>query len=364
MISAGNSPHHNNAEFHEATMSQQAIRPLLLLLTAAAICVGAYAVQHTVSCFLLSFVLAYLFDPLVVFLEKRQIRRLYGIIILYGILGLFSLFFFAYLFPLIASRWAALLNDLPHYLQKGKEIAIGWKTRVRPAYASEEWSWLANRLIEQLDALASKLGAGLYFAASRVAFNLFNLLLSPILVFFMLFYKREIIDGIVVWLPLRHRQQILQLGREVNASIGGYLRGQLIVSVIVAIFSTIALFVLDIDNALLNGIFAGLASVLPFIGVILATIPPLFFAYIKFQSGVVLLKVIGAFAVIYFLEGYLVKPLVFKESMDLNPLLTIIVVMAFGELLGFWGILLAIPIAAALKIVSVHWRRGDFAREG
>ena len=114
----------------------------------------------------------------------------------------------------------------------------------------------------------------------------------------------------------------------------------------------------------LLGIFAGLASILPFIGVILATLPPLFFAYVKFQSTVVLVKVIAAFAAIYFLEGYLIKPLVFKESMNLNPLMTIVVVMAFGEMMGFWGIILAIPIAAAIKIFMVHWRRGEFSSWG
>ena len=335
-----------------------------MALAIAVLGAGAYALQHTVSCFLLSFVLAYLCDPFVVMLEQRKVSRISGIIILYLILGVVSLFFIVYLVPLITIRWEAFVKDLPLYLQKGKEIVGAWKDRFNPAYAHEEWRWLSDSVIAHLDAMMGKVGAGLYAAASRVAFNLFNLLLAPILVFFMLFYKHQIIDGIVVWLPARHRDQIIAVGREVNASIGGYLRGQLIVSIIVAICSAIALFLLDVDNALLNGIFAGMASVLPFIGVIIATIPALFFAYIKFQSGIVLLKVIGVFALIYFLEGYLIKPLVFKESMDLNPLLTIIVVMAFGELLGFWGILLAIPIAAALKILSVHWRRGDFAREG
>jgi putative permease len=150
------------------------------------------------------------------------------------------------------------------------------------------------------------------------------------------------------------------MGREVNASIGGYIKGQLFVSLIVAILATIALFSLEIDYPLFNGVFAGLASILPFIGVIIATIPSLFFAYVKYQSGLIILKVIAAFAVIYFLEGYLIKPLVFKEAMNLNPLVTIIAVMAFGELMGFWGILLAIPIAAAVKIFSSHLRRGDF----
>ena len=71
-------------------------------------------------------------------------------------------------------------------------------------------------------------------------------------------------------------------------------------------------------------------------------------------------KVAAAFGVIYFVEGYLVKPLVFRESMDLNPLLTLLMVMALGELMGFWGILLAIPIAASLKIFSGHLTCGTF----
>jgi len=339
-------------------------RSVVGLLALAALCASGYAIKHTVSCFLLAFVVAYLFDPFVIWLEKHRLRRIYGIIVLYCLLGVFSLFCIIFLVPLLTLRWESLLKNLPLYLQKGKEIVLGWKEHFQPVYAADEWSWLMDSVTGGMDKLLGKVGAGLYATASQVAFNLFNLVLAPILVFFMLVYKQTIIDGITVWLPCRHRETILLLGREVNASIGGYLRGQLIVSLIVAILSTIALFILDVDYALLNGIFAGVASVLPFIGVILAVVPPLFFAYIKFQSGVILLKVIASFAIIYFLEGYLIKPLVFKESMDLNPLLTIIVVMAFGELLGFWGILLAIPIAAALRIISRHWRRGDFAPEG
>jgi putative permease len=193
-----------------------------------------------------------------------------------------------------------------------------------------------------------------------VVFNLFNLILAPILVFFMLYYKRDMITGITSWLSPGRRDAILRVGREINASIGGYLKGQLVVSFIVATLSTVALFYLNVDYPLLIGIFAGLASVLPFIGLILATLPALFFAYVKFQSGIVIIKVVATFAVIYFLEGYVIKPLVFKGALNFNPLVTILTIMAFGELLGFWGILLAIPIAAAIKIFSSHLRRGNF----
>lgn len=335
---------------------------LLTLMAVAALVAGVYAMQHTASCFLSAFVIAYLLDPLVSRMERSGVSRLTGIIILYIVLGLLSVFILIYLVPLITIRWESLVKNIPMYLQKMKELITSQKGRMLDSSpAAGEMVWLLDSFSGNLDKITGKLGSGLYSAVSRVAFNIFNLVLAPILVFFMLYYKHEIIEGIKIWLPPGKREYILTFGREVNDSIGGYIRGQLIVSVIVAVFSTIALFYLDVDYALLNGIFAGLASILPFIGVILATIPPLFFAYIEFQSGVVLVKVIAVFAVIYFLEGYLVKPLVFKESMNLNPLMTIVVVMAFGEMMGFWGIILAIPIAAAIKIFMVHWRRGEFS---
>jgi putative permease len=141
----------------------------------------------------------------------------------------------------------------------------------------------------------------------------------------------------------------------------GFIRGQIIISGIVAVLVTVTLFLLGVDYPLLSGFFAGFTSIIPFVGVILAAIPPLFFAYVKYQNGLILLKVAAAFCVIYFVEGYLVKPLVFRESMDLNPLLTLLMVMALGELMGFWGILLAIPIAASLKIFSSHVKLGTFS---
>lgn len=332
---------------------------MALLISAVVFSLG-YALRHTVSCFLLAFVLAYLLDPILAWLERHKIRRPYGLVLLYSILTILTLLFVTFFVPFLTTRWQAFVYGLPGYLQKGKELVLSVRTRYE--YGSE-WAWILENVTSLADNLIVKAGDKLYVTAGRMAFTLLNLVLAPILVFFMLFYKEEIQEALISWLPVSRRRQFTELGREVNTSVGGYIRGQIMVSVIVAILSAAALFYLEIDYPLFNGLFAGLASVLPFIGVIIATIPALFFAYVKFQTGAALLKVIGAFSVIYFIEGYLIKPLVFKQAMNLNPLLTIIVVMAFGELMGFWGILLAIPIAAAGKIVLHHLKRGDFAGE-
>jgi len=329
------------------------------LLILAAIFTLGYAVSHTVSCLLLSFVLAYLFDPLINLLERRHLRRVYGIILLYTLLTIIAFFCIIFLLPLMSQRWEALVGDLPRYFAKIKQISLELKGRFGPTYAAEEWGWLVDYVQSGIDKVVARLGAGIYAAASSVVFNLFNLLLAPILVFFMLYYKLEAMDGIARWLPSAQRDFLLAVGREVNRSIGGFIRGQVIVSVIVAVLSLIAMLLLNVQHPVFCAIFAGLASIIPFIGVVIATLPPLFFAFAEFQSGFIMLQVVVAFSVIYFLEGYVIKPLVFKESMDLNPLVTIIMIMALGELLGFWGILLAVPITGAIKIFFTQLRNAQ-----
>lgn len=344
-------------------------QPLLNKLLIAFLLVGVllaagYAMRHTFSLLLLSFAIAYLFDPLVVLFEKRKMRRIYGILVLYAILSVFAIFSFIFLLPYFSLKWNSLVHDLPAYAHKLQSLVTSWKEQVKLPYATDEWDWFLDTLQSNLDDALSRLGAGVYSFAGKVVLNLFNVLLSPILVFFMLFYKHEIKKSATRWIPRPKRDLLLAIGRDINRSLGAFVRGQFIVSLIVAGLTAISLIFLGVKHPILCGIFAGLASVIPFVGVILATLPPLFFSYIEFQDPMLLLKIVIAFSVIYFLEGYIIKPIVFRESMDLNPLATIIIVMAFGELMGFWGVILAIPVAASFKIISRYIRETELPENG
>ena len=329
---------------------------LLFCLLAAA----AYALQHTISCFLLSWVIAYLLDPLIVYAEQRGLKRLYALGLLYILLGILTVFFLMFIVPAITISWNSFILDLPADIQKFKQVAVEWKDRLPDRYGSAEIQWLIDKASANVDTAAEKTGFWVYSFGTSIFFNLFNIVLSPILVFFMLYYKQTVMDTVTSWLPDTRRAQFVDIAHEVNSSIGGYLRGQVVVSIIVALFAIGVLFALGIPHPIFCGVFAGAASILPFIGVIIATLPALFFAWFKFQTAVMLGQTAFAFGIIYFIEGYVVKPLVFRESMNLNPLVTIVMVMALGETLGFWGILLALPIASAVKITWGHFVRGDF----
>jgi putative permease len=337
------------------------IRLIAAIMALSVIIFIGYALSHTLSCFLLAYVIAYLLDPLIVSLENRRLRRIYAIVVLYVVLGIISTFCLAFLVPMLTISWDNFLHALPDHLQKIKQSLTAWQTSLPTSYGSQEIKWLLDNILGNADTMAQKAGAWAYGFATRMFFNVFNLILAPILVFFMLNYKQKILQTIQLWLPGSQRELVLKIGGEIDGSIGGYLRGQVMVSIVVAIATAPTLLLLGIPHPFLCGIFAGAASIIPFIGVILAMLPPLLFAWLTYGTGAIIVKVLAAFLVIYFFEGYLIKPLVFKESMNLNPLLTIIMVMAFGELMGFWGIMLALPITAALKIASQHWLKGDFA---
>jgi putative permease len=337
-------------------------RLITIILLFCLLAFAGYALQHTISCFLLSWIFAYLLDPLIVVAENRGLKRIYALGLLYVVLAILTVFFVTFIVPAITINWNAFVRDLPLYIEKIRQIALEMKGRLPDRYGSNEIQWLIDKVSGNLNSAAENVGYWAYSFGTRMFFNLFNVVLSPILVFFMLFYKQTVIETTLSWLPDHRRTQISGIGNEVNSSIGGYLRGQVVVSLIVALLATAALFVLGVPHPIFCGVFAGAASILPFIGVLIATLPALFFAWFKFQTLAALSQTGIAFAVIYFVEGYLIKPLVFKESMNLNPLVTIIMVMALGETLGFWGILLALPIASAIKITWGHFLNGDFKR--
>ena len=349
--------HHSHHEVHVRNDYGRLIATILLLGLLAA---SGYALQHTISCFLLSWVIAYLLDPLLVRAEERGLKRVYALGLLYAILGVLTIFFFTFMVPKLTIGWNGFVIDLPLYIQKIKLIVMEWKSRLPDRYGSDEIQWLLDKLSANIDAAAENAGTKIYGFGTRIFFNIFNIVLSPILVFFMLYYKEIVIETLSSWIPLRHREIVLGIGQEVNSSIGGYLRGQVIVSIIVGLLSSLALYFMDTPHPIFCGVFAGIASILPFIGVFIAVLPALFFTWFKFQALAAVAKTCLAFAVIYFLEGYIIKPVVFKKAMNLNPLITIIIVMALGELIGFWGILLALPVASAIKIAWGHALKGDF----
>lgn len=319
---------------------------------------AGFLLRHTLSALLTSLVLAYLLNPLLKYLEKRGFDRVTAIILMYGI-GAFALIISSVvLVPYFGYQMEALTHEMPRYMQNMQTALKQWQATILPYYSGEEGAWLLARAEESLVQLAEKVSGIGYERFKGLLFGLFNLVLAPILVFFMLLYKEFFKRLLTQFIPDAERPYLAKIGNQVNRTMERFILAMLLDCLCVGILSTAALSLLDIEFPLLNGMLAGFASVVPFVGAAVAVIPPAFFGYAKSGDLTIIPKVCAAYIFIHvILEGNLIKPLLMKTTLKINPLAVIFAVMAMGELLGFWGIILAVPLAAVIKICAGEVRQ-------
>lgn len=149
-------------------------------------------------------------------LPRSDYGKLIASILLYVILGVLSIFSLAIQVPKLATSWVGFVRDLPLYIQKIKQLAREWKTLVPARYGSEEIQWLIDKVSDNIDAAARKSGLMVYRFGTRIFFNIFNLVLAQILVFFMLYYKITTIQTIASWIPEPSRDIVVGIGCEVK----------------------------------------------------------------------------------------------------------------------------------------------------
>ncbi len=312
--------------------------------------VASHFLRHTVSALLTSLAIAYLVNPLLNYLEKRGFSRALSIAFLYGILAMGAFFASFIVIPYVGHQVEALTSALPRYIQSIKGALDAWQQNLLAYYGGEELDWFVATLADSLNRAAAELSGKGYERLKGILFALFDLILAPILVFFILYYKEELKEILLKIAPAAYRQELIGIGHRINRTLERFILAMLLDCVLVGILCAVALALLGIEFPLLNGLFAGFATIVPFVGAILAVIPPALIGYAK--SGDIL--IIPKVCVLYFLinvviEGNVIKPLVMRGTLRLNPLAVIFSVMALGEIMGFWGIVLAIPLVAFVK---------------
>lgn len=314
---------------------------------------SAYFLQHTFSAVATSLAIAYLLNPLLKYLDARGFSRFLSITLMYGIL-IFAAMVTSFIFiPYLGHQLDSLTQSFPLYTQRVQHALAVWKDNFRPYFNQTELDWIFGHLDLMLDHLVQEISGTGYRRLKGVFFAFFDLLLAPILVFFVLYYKEEMKNGLLSLMPASFHGDMKTLGWKINRTIERYIWAMLIDCTLVGILCAIALWLLDVEFPILNGMFAGFATIVPFIGALVAVIPPAFIGYA--QNGDIL--IIPKVCAVYFLinivvESNIIKPLIMRGALRLNPLIVIFAVMALGETMGFWGIVMAVPVAAVVNICA------------
>lgn len=319
-----------------------------------------YLLAPVLAPFLVAAILAYIGDPLVDRLERLRLSRTLAVVaVFFGLLLLLSLLLLV-LVPLLERQLALLTTKLPGYLDWLQQQALPWlQTKLGlhttvdlwglKAYAGSHW--------QSAGGTAARLLASLSRSGLSLLGWLANLFIVPVVTFYLLRDWDLLMARIRELLPRHIESDAVALAHSVDDVLGAFFRGQLSVMLALGIVYTTGLWLVGLDLALLIGMVAGLVSFVPYLGFIVGVTSAGLAAVMQFHDVAHPLLVLLVFGVGQLLEGTVLTPLLLGERIGLHPVAVIFAVLAGGQLFGFVGILLALPVAAVLLVLLRDLRR-------
>lgn len=297
---------------------------------------------------------AYVFNPLVTALERRKVSRTWGTTIVFvgSMLALAGAVL--YLIPVFRDEAA----KLPDFFRRAStqviprvEALLGLSV---PEFVNQRTAELgdkASELLQSAGPAAAKLVASFASNTARFVTTLLGLAVVPVLGFFFLQDYPRLIGLVRELIPRRAVGLVSRRFGEVDDVLSAFVRGQLTVGSILSIIYGTGLAIARVDMAIVIGVIAGFGNMVPYLGTAIGLVLALAGLMLSWQGPWQLAVVGGTFLIAQLSEGLVITPRVVGEKVGLAPVAVIIAVLAFGELFGFVGILLAVPFSAILKVV-------------
>ncbi|KJF96994.1 AI-2E family transporter [Photobacterium leiognathi] len=299
---------------------------------------------------LVAIVLAYLLEWPVARLTKLGLPRTFSVmLVLLLFTGLMSLA----LFGLVPTIWHQVVNltaDVPKMFNDLQVYVSSLPERypdfVQPAQVVD----LMNNLREKVLGMGESVVKGSLASLVSIATLGVYLILVPLLIFFLLKDKDEMMQALLKVLP-KNRRLASKVGSEMNEQISNYIRGKVIEILIVGIASYVTFAVMDLRYAVLLGVLVGLSVLIPYIGAAAVTVPVAMVGLFQWGWTPDFWWLLLAYGIIQALDGNVLVPILFSEAVNLHPVAIIVAVLVFGGLWGFWGVFFAIPLATLVKAV-------------
>src|SRR3954463_2725599 len=298
--------------------------------------------------------LAYLPNPLANRLERVGVNRTLAALLMVGVMVIAFIVLALLIVPIMAEQLSALISNIPGYV-----------TRLQALLADRNLPWL-RRLIDSGDGsqtMTDLVGQGAGWLAAflhslwsggKALISIFSLLIvTPVVAFYLICDWPRVLATVQQWIPLPHRETVNELAREIDAAIAGFLRGQTGVCLILGAFYAISLSLVGLNFGLLIGLISGLITFIPYVGSMTGLVLAVGVAVAQFwPEWTMILLVLGIFLVGQFVEGNILAPKLVGESIGLHPVWLMFAMFAFGYLFGFVGLLVAVPLAAAIGVLT------------
>lgn len=353
------------------TMTQDTSRRWQMIAITAAILYVLWLMAPVLAPFAVAAMLAYMGDPLADRLQRLGMGRTVAVSIVFVVLLLLTVGALLLLIPLISRQVGNLVQNLPYYVDWVRNVALPW---LQSTLHLDPSAFDTDRLIGQVkehigsigDAASTVLGKISRSSIGVVAW-LTNLVLIPVVAFYLLRDWDRMVAWIDGMLPRSIEPTIAHLARESDSVLGAFVRGQLLVMLALGIFYGAALTIMGLSVGPLIGMIAGLLSFVPYLGFIVGFGSSLIAALVQYGDWNHVLIVVGIFTAGQLLEGYVLVPRLVGEKIGLHPVAVIFAVLAGGYLFGFLGVLLALPAASVilvlLRYLSERYKQSDLYKD-
>ncbi len=306
--------------------------------------------------FVAGMALAYLFDPLIRKLQRLGLRREIGAAIIIVLIVLLFVLAILLIVPILGSQLAGFIDDLPGYVKKLQDLVAdpknAWLNKIvgeRLPEASKSLSGLMSQGAGWLAAFLASLWSGGKALVSVISL----LVITPVVTFYLLVDWDRMVATVDNWLPRDHRDTVRMLARDIDRVIAGFMRGQALCCLILAVFYCVALIAIGLHFGLLIGIAAGVLSFVPYVGSIVGVLVGGGVALAQFWPDWTWpLVAVGIFVVGQMIEGNVLQPNLVGKTIGLHPVWLMFALLAFGYLFGFVGLLIAVPVAAAIGVLT------------
>lgn len=329
---------------------QVAILALLLLFGLAIIVFAG----NILAPLLAAVIIAYLLDGGIVFLRRFKLPRFVAVLLVFSAFLILLLAILFVLAPLMLKQATQFVLEIPGMLATGQSALMHLPEKY-PTIISEdvivEFLAAIRAQVAQVSQQVLSFSVGSVF--DLIAFMVY-LVVVPLLVFFFMKDKVLILDWCVRFLP-NDRGLVTQVWSEVNSKIAGYVRGKFLEILIVWMVSFVTFLWFDLQYSMLLSFLVGISVLIPYVGAAIVTIPIAIVAYFQWGYNSDFAYVMIAYAVIQFLDGNLLVPLLFSEMVNLHPAAIIAAVLFFGAIWGVWGVFFAIPLATLVNAVINSW---------
>ncbi len=313
-----------------------------------------YLLAPVLTPFLIAGLLAYLGHPFVVRLEQRGLSRNNSTLTVFSVILLLVLMLPIVIIPLLERQIGVFVSNWPGYVDWVQRVALPWAQQhigfgetlnlelLKQAFV-DHWRQVGGTAIG-LVAVVSKSGlAVLEWMA--------NLVLIPVVTFYLLRDWGDLIEHLRSLLPRAAEPKVYRVAMDCDEVLGTFMRGQLSVMLALTVIYTVGLWMVGLDLAFLIGLLAGIVSFVPYLGLIVGVVVAGTASIVQVHDLSLLLFVIAVFGVGQLLEGFVLTPWLVGERIGLHPVMVIFSVMAGGQLFGFFGILLALPVSAVLVVL-------------